>query len=124
MFYSLPQDKAQPDTQAEVFGNVKFHAKLAIDHADAFPLVKQPGSDGFSLSSSPLFQVSSLVFMLYKKLLMGKWYYLHFIIMDYFGSFYSIMLTCDLETSQKSHPKKHPMKTINLSQAAAEPLGM
>ncbi|XP_077670579.1 LOW QUALITY PROTEIN: FRAS1-related extracellular matrix protein 3 [Eretmochelys imbricata] len=63
-------DKAQPDTQAEVFGNVKFHAKLAIDHADAFPLVKQPGSDGFSLSSSPLFQVAA-----------GQEWYIHTIYM-------------------------------------------
>ncbi|KAM7168527.1 FRAS1-related extracellular matrix protein 3 isoform 1-T1 [Macrochelys suwanniensis] len=63
-------DKAQPETQAEVFGNVKFHAKLAMDHADAFPLVKQPGSDGFSLSSSPLFQVAA-----------GREWYIHTIYM-------------------------------------------
>lgn len=35
-----------------------FHAKLAADHIDGYPLVKQPGSDGFSLLSTPLFQVS------------------------------------------------------------------
>ncbi|NWX16774.1 FREM2 protein, partial [Aegotheles bennettii] len=52
-------DKAQPETQVRAFGNLEFHATLAADRADAFPLVKQPGSDGFSLSSAPLFQVSS-----------------------------------------------------------------
>ncbi|XP_009868673.1 PREDICTED: FRAS1-related extracellular matrix protein 2-like, partial [Apaloderma vittatum] len=52
-------DKAQPETQARTFGNLEFHATLAADHADAFPLVKQPGSDGFSLSSAPLFQVAA-----------------------------------------------------------------
>uniref|UniRef100_A0A8C4U5I8 FRAS1 related extracellular matrix 3 n=1 Tax=Falco tinnunculus TaxID=100819 RepID=A0A8C4U5I8_FALTI len=52
-------DKAQPETQARAFGNLEFHATLAADHADAFPLVKQPGSDGFSLSSAPLFQVAA-----------------------------------------------------------------
>lgn len=44
-----------------------FHATLAADCADAFPLVKQPGSDGFSLSSAPLFQVSCLVSMVQKR---------------------------------------------------------
>ncbi|KAM9295746.1 LOW QUALITY PROTEIN: FRAS1-related extracellular matrix protein 3 [Morus bassanus] len=52
-------DKAQPETQARAFGNLEFHATLAADHADAFPLVRQPGSDGFSLSSAPLFQVAA-----------------------------------------------------------------
>uniref|UniRef100_A0A8C0FA62 FRAS1 related extracellular matrix 3 n=1 Tax=Bubo bubo TaxID=30461 RepID=A0A8C0FA62_BUBBB len=52
-------DKAQPETQTRAFGNLEFHAALAADHADAFPLVKQPGSDGFSLSSAPLFQVAA-----------------------------------------------------------------
>ncbi|NXV33419.1 FREM2 protein, partial [Rissa tridactyla] len=52
-------DKAQPETQARAFRNMEFHATLAADHADAFPLVKQPGSDGFSLSSAPLFQVAA-----------------------------------------------------------------
>ncbi|KAM8808168.1 LOW QUALITY PROTEIN: FRAS1-related extracellular matrix protein 3 [Eudromia elegans] len=47
-------DKAQPETQARVFGDLEFHATLA----DA-SLVKQPGSDGFSLSSTPLFQVAA-----------------------------------------------------------------
>ncbi|XP_006275703.3 FRAS1-related extracellular matrix protein 3 isoform X1 [Alligator mississippiensis] len=52
-------DKAQPETQTKAFGSMKFQAKLAIDHTDALPLVKQPGSDGFSLSSAPLFQVAA-----------------------------------------------------------------
>ncbi|KAJ7397736.1 hypothetical protein BTVI_132560 [Pitangus sulphuratus] len=51
-------DKAQPETQATSFGNVLFNAKLAIDDPEAIPLVKQPGSDGFKVDSTPLFQVS------------------------------------------------------------------
>lgn len=52
------QDKAQPETQASAFGDVAFKAKLAQDAPEAQPLFRQPGSDGFMLSSSPLFQVS------------------------------------------------------------------
>ncbi|XP_061888272.1 FRAS1-related extracellular matrix protein 3 [Entelurus aequoreus] len=52
-------DKAQPETQATAFGDVAFKATLAQDTAGALSLVKQPGSDGFSLSSSPLFQVAA-----------------------------------------------------------------
>ncbi|XP_069832964.1 FRAS1-related extracellular matrix protein 3 [Dendropsophus ebraccatus] len=52
-------DKAQPETQEKLFGNVPFDAKLAADSPDALPLVKQPGSDGFSLSSDALFQVAA-----------------------------------------------------------------
>lgn len=55
-FFSL-QDKAQPETQAFAFGDVTFKATLAQDTPGGLPLVRQPGSDGFSLSSSPLFQV-------------------------------------------------------------------
>lgn len=51
------QDKAQPETQATVFGDVAFKATLAQDTPGGLPLVRQPGSDGFTLSSSPLFQV-------------------------------------------------------------------
>ncbi|NXE46860.1 FREM2 protein, partial [Casuarius casuarius] len=51
-------DKAQPETQATSFGNVLFNAKLAIDDPEAIRLVKQPGSDGFKMDSTPLFQVS------------------------------------------------------------------
>lgn len=52
------QDKAQPDTQARVFGSVSFNALLAVDDPEALSLVRQPGSDGFRLDSTPLFQVS------------------------------------------------------------------
>ncbi|CAN2388811.1 Extracellular matrix protein [Pristimantis euphronides] len=52
-------DKAQPETQEKVFGNLPFDAKLAADSPEALPLVKQPGSDGFSLSSDALFQVAA-----------------------------------------------------------------
>uniref|UniRef100_A0A671KDL8 Fras1 related extracellular matrix 3 n=1 Tax=Sinocyclocheilus anshuiensis TaxID=1608454 RepID=A0A671KDL8_9TELE len=52
-------DKAQPETQATTFGNVNFDASLALDTPGALPLVRQPGSDGFTLSSSPLFQVTA-----------------------------------------------------------------
>uniref|UniRef100_A0AAQ4PV11 Calx-beta domain-containing protein n=1 Tax=Gasterosteus aculeatus aculeatus TaxID=481459 RepID=A0AAQ4PV11_GASAC len=52
-------DKAQPETQASAFGDVAFKATLAQDTAGALPLVRQPGSDGFTLSSSPLFQVAA-----------------------------------------------------------------
>lgn len=55
------QDKAQPETQASSFGDVAFQAMLAQDTAGALPLIRQPGSDGFSLSSSPLFQVRNFV---------------------------------------------------------------
>ncbi|XP_073498399.1 FRAS1-related extracellular matrix protein 3 [Phyllobates terribilis] len=52
-------DKAQPETQEKIFGNVPFDAKLAADSPEALPLVKQPASDGFSLSSDALFQVAA-----------------------------------------------------------------
>ncbi|KAF6724623.1 FRAS1-related extracellular matrix protein 2 [Oryzias melastigma] len=52
-------DKAQPETQASSFGDVSFKATLAQDTPGALPLIRQPGSDGFSLSSSPLFQVAA-----------------------------------------------------------------
>uniref|UniRef100_H3DK22 Fras1 related extracellular matrix 3 n=1 Tax=Tetraodon nigroviridis TaxID=99883 RepID=H3DK22_TETNG len=51
-------DKAQPETQASAFGDVAFKATLAQDTPGALSLVKQPGSDGFMLSSAPLFQVA------------------------------------------------------------------
>ncbi|XP_063314539.1 FRAS1-related extracellular matrix protein 3 [Pelobates fuscus] len=51
-------DKAQPETQERMFGNVPFNARLAVDVPEALPLSKQPGSDGFSVSSAPLFQVA------------------------------------------------------------------
>ncbi|XP_077427082.1 FRAS1-related extracellular matrix protein 3 [Vanacampus margaritifer] len=52
-------DKAQPETQATAFGDIAFKATLAQDTAGGLPLVKQPGSDGFALSSTPLFQVAA-----------------------------------------------------------------
>nr|XP_029506878.1 FRAS1-related extracellular matrix protein 2-like [Oncorhynchus nerka] len=52
-------DKAQPETQATAFGDVMFGATLALDTPGGLPLVRQPGSDGFALSSSPLFQVAA-----------------------------------------------------------------
>ncbi|XP_018610966.2 FRAS1-related extracellular matrix protein 2a [Scleropages formosus] len=52
-------DKAQPETQARSFGSVDFNSLLAVDDPQALPLVRQPGSDGFQVDSSPLFQVSS-----------------------------------------------------------------
>ncbi|KAL6487767.1 hypothetical protein MHYP_G00043930 [Metynnis hypsauchen] len=52
-------DKAQPETQATAFGDVRFDAKLAMDLPGALTLIRQPGSDGFTLSSSPLFQVAA-----------------------------------------------------------------
>lgn len=51
------QDKAQPETQARTFGSVSFNALLAVDDPRAMPLVLQPGSDGFRVDSTPLFQV-------------------------------------------------------------------
>ncbi|XP_052422928.1 FRAS1-related extracellular matrix protein 2a isoform X2 [Carassius gibelio] len=51
-------DKAQPETQAKSFGDVSFKALLAVDDPSALSLVKQPGSDGFRLDSTPLFQVA------------------------------------------------------------------
>uniref|UniRef100_A0A4W6DZI0 FRAS1 related extracellular matrix 2b n=1 Tax=Lates calcarifer TaxID=8187 RepID=A0A4W6DZI0_LATCA len=52
-------DKAQPETQARLFGNVAFNAYLAVDDPGALALVRQPGSDGFRMDSSALFQVSA-----------------------------------------------------------------
>lgn len=51
------QDKAQPETQARTFGDVSFNAALAVDDPSALPLVRQPGSDGFRLDSTAMFQV-------------------------------------------------------------------
>ncbi|KAM8975891.1 FRAS1-related extracellular matrix protein 2 [Pelodytes ibericus] len=59
-------DKAQPETQAGKLGNVQFNARLAVDDPEALPLVRQPGSDGFKVDSSPLFQVS-----------LGREWYIH-----------------------------------------------
>ncbi|XP_016064392.1 PREDICTED: FRAS1-related extracellular matrix protein 2 isoform X2 [Miniopterus natalensis] len=50
-------DKAQPETQTTSFGNILFNAKLAVDDPEAILLVNQPGSDGFKVDSTPLFQV-------------------------------------------------------------------
>ncbi|XP_061537316.1 FRAS1-related extracellular matrix protein 2b [Phycodurus eques] len=52
-------DKAQPEGQARSFGNVAFGALLAVDDPAALALVRQPGSDGFSMDSTALFQVSA-----------------------------------------------------------------
>ncbi|KAF7223631.1 FRAS1-related extracellular matrix protein 3 isoform X2 [Nothobranchius furzeri] len=52
-------DKAQPETQASAFGDVAFKAMLAQDTPGAQALIGQPGTDGFMLSSSPLFQVAA-----------------------------------------------------------------
>ncbi|KAE8627259.1 hypothetical protein XENTR_v10006920 [Xenopus tropicalis] len=59
-------DKAQPETQAIRFGNVNFNARLAVDDPEALSLVRQPGSDGFKVDSTPLFQVS-----------LGREWYIH-----------------------------------------------
>lgn len=56
-FLYCSKDKAQPETQATSFGNVLFNAKLAEDDPEAVLLVNQPGSDGFKVDSTPLFQV-------------------------------------------------------------------
>uniref|UniRef100_A0A3P8SR40 FRAS1 related extracellular matrix 2b n=1 Tax=Amphiprion percula TaxID=161767 RepID=A0A3P8SR40_AMPPE len=52
-------DKAQPETQAQSFGNVAFSAFLAVDDPGALALVRQPGADGFRMDSSALFQVAA-----------------------------------------------------------------
>ncbi|XP_004577563.2 FRAS1-related extracellular matrix protein 2 [Ochotona princeps] len=59
-------DKAQPETQVTSFGNVLFNAKLAVDDPEAILLVNQPGSDGFKVDSTPLFQVA-----------LGREWYIH-----------------------------------------------
>ncbi|KAK7891609.1 hypothetical protein WMY93_023572 [Mugilogobius chulae] len=56
----LPGDKAKPETQATKFVDDAFRATLAYETPGALPLMKQPGSDGFTLSSSPLFQDNDL----------------------------------------------------------------
>ncbi|XP_041808691.1 FRAS1-related extracellular matrix protein 2-like [Chelmon rostratus] len=52
-------DKAQPETQARAFGDVGFNAVLALDDPSAMSLVRQPGSDGFRLDSTAMFQVAA-----------------------------------------------------------------
>uniref|UniRef100_A0A8B9GXR1 FRAS1 related extracellular matrix 2b n=1 Tax=Astyanax mexicanus TaxID=7994 RepID=A0A8B9GXR1_ASTMX len=52
-------DKAQPETQARAFGSISFNALLAVDDPQALALVRQPGSDGFRVDSTALFQVST-----------------------------------------------------------------
>ncbi|CAL8333792.1 unnamed protein product [Boreogadus saida] len=52
-------DKAQPETQARSFGSLAFEAYLAVDDPAALALVRQPGSDGFRMASSALFQVAA-----------------------------------------------------------------
>uniref|UniRef100_H3CX40 FRAS1 related extracellular matrix 2a n=1 Tax=Tetraodon nigroviridis TaxID=99883 RepID=H3CX40_TETNG len=52
-------DKAQPETQARAFGDVSFNAALAVDDPSAMSLVRQPGSDGFRLDSTAMFQVAA-----------------------------------------------------------------
>ncbi|RVE63941.1 hypothetical protein OJAV_G00141250 [Oryzias javanicus] len=52
-------DKAQPETQALVFGEIGFNAVLAVDDPSALSLVRQPGSDGFRLDSTAMFQVAA-----------------------------------------------------------------
>ncbi|KAK5858567.1 hypothetical protein PBY51_002698 [Eleginops maclovinus] len=52
-------DKAQPETQARVFGDVSFNAVLAVDDPSALSLVRQPGSDGFRVDSTAMFQVAA-----------------------------------------------------------------
>uniref|UniRef100_A0A3B3S0X1 Uncharacterized protein n=1 Tax=Paramormyrops kingsleyae TaxID=1676925 RepID=A0A3B3S0X1_9TELE len=64
--YRRPQDKAQPETQDRSFGSVGFNALLALEDPQAQALVRQPGSDGFRVDSSPLFQVAT-----------GRAWYLH-----------------------------------------------
>ncbi|XP_067348338.1 FRAS1-related extracellular matrix protein 2a isoform X1 [Channa argus] len=52
-------DKTQPETQARVFGDVSFNAVLAVDDPSAMSLIRQPGSDGFRLDSTAMFQVAA-----------------------------------------------------------------
>ncbi|CAL8363343.1 unnamed protein product [Lota lota] len=52
-------DKSQPETQAPAFGDVAFNAALAVDDPSALSLAGQPGSDGFRLDSSAMFQVAT-----------------------------------------------------------------
>ncbi|XP_045072817.1 FRAS1-related extracellular matrix protein 2-like, partial [Coregonus clupeaformis] len=52
-------DKAQPETQARGFGDVDFNAMLAVDDPSALSLVRQPGTDGFRLDSTAMFQVAA-----------------------------------------------------------------
>ncbi|XP_055792900.1 FRAS1-related extracellular matrix protein 2-like [Salvelinus fontinalis] len=52
-------DKAQPETQARGFGDVEFNAMLAADDPSALSLVRQPGTDGFRLDSTAMFQVAA-----------------------------------------------------------------
>nr|XP_045612860.1 FRAS1-related extracellular matrix protein 2-like isoform X2 [Procambarus clarkii] len=53
-------DRGAPETVSQEYLNVGFNARLAIDdpEPDVIRLLNQPGADGFSLDSSPLFQES------------------------------------------------------------------
>ncbi|XP_068600398.1 FRAS1-related extracellular matrix protein 2-like [Brachionichthys hirsutus] len=52
-------DKERPETRARVFGDVSFNAVLAVDDPSATALVRQPGSDGFRLDATAMFQVAA-----------------------------------------------------------------
>ena len=52
------KDKEQPDSQDMYAERVPFKAKLAVDDSEASQLKKRSDTDGFRMSSNPLFTVS------------------------------------------------------------------
>lgn len=63
------QDRDAPESVHLEYQNVAFDARLAEDDTepDVIGLIDQPGADGFSLDSSPLFQVPVICLWLYGK---------------------------------------------------------
>lgn len=57
-----------------MFGDVNFNAVLAVDDPSAMSLVRQPGSDGFRLDSTAMFQVFHFFSFLLRANEM-TWYY-------------------------------------------------
>ena len=53
------QDVGAPYTVDKSYNGLSFKAKMAQDDHAAKSLVSQPGADGFSFDSSPLFQVNN-----------------------------------------------------------------
>lgn len=59
--FSFPpcQDKGAPDSVKFEYQGKAFNARLAVEDGelDVIALLNQPGADGFSLDSTPLFEV-------------------------------------------------------------------
>ncbi|XP_026776488.3 FRAS1-related extracellular matrix protein 2-like [Pangasianodon hypophthalmus] len=97
-------DKSSAHTQDEMFGGVWFDAQLAENTSGAEALVQQAGSDGFSFSSAPLFQVAA-----------GRQWYVH------------VVYTVHAGTGRKRHTRSerdhHAIIPSNPGFTKDEPIG-